>query len=112
MKLTDRIAGFGKSDKYTSPENYTHELHCLVLRKLLDHLHLKEVTLVCQDWGGLTGLSVVKDTPDTFANLVIMNTALPAPGLDLGDNNEGDEKKTLTRRIQGVGRSLSFLIEK
>ena len=55
---------------------------------------------------------MVKDTPDTFANLVIMNTALPAPGLDLGDNNEGDEKMTLTRRIQGVGRSLSFLIEK
>ena len=48
---------------------------------------------------------MVKDTPDTFANLVIMNTALPAPGLDLGDNNEGDQEKTLTRRIQGVGQS-------
>ena len=79
-----------------------------MLRKLLDHLALKEVTLVCQDWGGLTGLSVVKDTPDTFANLVIMNTALPAPGLDLGDNNEGDQEKTLTRRIQGVGQSPSL----
>ena len=95
--------GFGKSDKYTSPENYTHELHCFVLRKLLDHLALKEVSLVCQDWGGLTGLSVVKDTPDTFASLVIMNTGLPAPGLDLWDNNEGDEESSLTTRIQGVG---------
>ena len=42
--------GFGKSDKYTDPSHYTHELHCLVLRKLLDHLQLKDITLVCQDW--------------------------------------------------------------
>ena len=105
-KLTFAVVGFGKSDKYTSPENYTHELHCLVLRKLLDHLALKEVSLVCQDWGGLTGLSVVKDTPETFASLVIMNTGLPAPGLDLWDNNEGDEQSSLTARIQGVGPFL------
>ena len=56
------VTGFGKSDKYTNPDNYTHELHTLVLRKLLDHLDIKEITLVCQDWGGLTGLSVVKVT--------------------------------------------------
>lgn len=74
--------GFGKSDKYTDPSLYTHELHCLVLRKLLDHLRLTEVTLVCQDWGGLTGLSVVKDAPDIFSSLVIMNTGLPT-GFDI-----------------------------
>lgn len=35
------------------------------------------MTLVCQDWGGITGLTVVKDSPHFFARLVIMNTALP-----------------------------------
>ena len=35
------------------------------------------VTLVCQDWGGLVGLSVVKESPEVFSNLVIMNTGLP-----------------------------------
>ena len=43
-------SGFGKSDKYTDPSLYTHELHCMVLRKLLDHIQAKEITLVCQDW--------------------------------------------------------------
>ncbi|KAF2345765.1 Alpha/Beta hydrolase fold, partial [Trinorchestia longiramus] len=38
---------------------------------------VKNLTLVCQDWGGLTGLSVVKDCPDKFSRLVIMNTGLP-----------------------------------
>ena len=66
--------GFGKSDKYTSADNYTHELHTATVRLLLDHLGIRSnVTLVCQDWGGLTGLSVVKDMPDTFEALVLMN---------------------------------------
>ncbi|XP_023324269.1 uncharacterized protein LOC111698219 isoform X2 [Eurytemora carolleeae] len=74
--------GFGKSDKYSSPRNYTHEMHTMVLRFLIDHLELQEISLVCQDWGGLTGLSVVKDCPRLFANLVIMNTGLPDPVLN------------------------------
>jgi haloalkane dehalogenase len=70
--------GFGKSDKYTATENYTHELHTSTVRLLLDHLGINSnVVLVCQDWGGLTGLSVVKDMPDVFNSLVIMNTGLP-----------------------------------
>lgn len=38
---------------------------------------MKDVTLICQDWGGLTGLPVVADIPDSFRRLVIMNTGLP-----------------------------------
>jgi haloalkane dehalogenase len=71
------FVGFGKSDKYSSPRNYTHEMHTMVLRLLIDQLELKDISLVCQDWGGLTGLSVVKDCPRLFSNLVIMNTGLP-----------------------------------
>jgi len=69
--------GFGKSDKYTHPERYTHDLHTLTLRLLLDHLKVTNVTLVCQDWGGLTGLTVLKDSPHLFARAVIMNTGVP-----------------------------------
>ncbi|KAK8392796.1 hypothetical protein O3P69_014913 [Scylla paramamosain] len=69
--------GFGKSDKFTCPESYSHELHCMTLRLLLDHLRLRDITLVCQDWGGLTGLPVVRDCSHLFSRLVIMNTGLP-----------------------------------
>jgi len=69
--------GFGKSDKLTFQESYSHDLHTLTLRLLIDHLKLQNTTLVCQDWGGLTGLSVVKDSSDAFSRLVIMNTGLP-----------------------------------
>ena len=69
--------GFGKSDKFTSMDNYTMEMHMASIRMLIEHLDLKNIVLVCQDWGGLTGLPVVKDMPDRFSDLVIMNTGLP-----------------------------------
>jgi hypothetical protein len=37
----------------------------------MQELNLKrDVTLVCQDWGGLVGLSIVKESPEVFSNLV------------------------------------------
>ncbi|KAK4293300.1 hypothetical protein Pmani_033994 [Petrolisthes manimaculis] len=69
--------GFGKSDKYTDMEQYTHDMHKMTLRLLLEHLKVRQVTLVCQDWGGLVGLSVVREMSDIFSRLVIMNTGLP-----------------------------------
>ena len=45
-----------------------------------------DVTLVCQDWGGLVGLSMVKEAPEVFSNLVIMNTGLPI-GEDQGNTS-------------------------
>jgi pimeloyl-ACP methyl ester carboxylesterase len=38
------------------------------------------MTLVCQDWGGLTSLCCLPDVGDRFARLVIMNTGLPPHG--------------------------------
>jgi len=69
--------GFGKSDKYTSLDMYTHDLHTLTLRLFIDHLKLSKITLVVHDWGGPVGLSVVKEVPDLIDSLCILNTVLP-----------------------------------
>jgi haloalkane dehalogenase len=42
-----------------------------------DHLDLRQVTLVGQDWGGLLGLRLVAEHPDRFARVVAANTGLP-----------------------------------
>eukprot|EP00088_Acartia_fossae_P002752 TRINITY_DN11134_c0_g1_i2.p1 TRINITY_DN11134_c0_g1~~TRINITY_DN11134_c0_g1_i2.p1 ORF type:complete len:369 (-),score=37.72 TRINITY_DN11134_c0_g1_i2:93-1172(-) len=84
--------GFGKSDKYTSARNYTHELHTMTLRMLIEKLGLQDIVLVCQDWGGLTGLSVVKDCPGLFSSLVIMNTGLPDPILNFDSHGPSLKK--------------------
>ena len=37
------MLGFGKSDKYTAPGNYSHELHTLTLKLLIEELGLQVV---------------------------------------------------------------------
>jgi haloalkane dehalogenase len=72
------LVGFGRSDKPTPRTEYTFARHVEWTRSLVfDHLNLTEVTLVCQDWGGLIGLRLVGEYPDRFARVVAANTFLP-----------------------------------
>jgi len=68
--------GFGKSDKPTDPDWYTIARHTEILTSLITSLDLKDITLVCQDWGGPTGLAQAVFMPDRFSRLTIMNTWL------------------------------------
>lgn len=78
------LFGFGKSDKFTEPDDYSYAMHCNAVLGFLDALRLDAITLVCQDWGGLIGLQLAGRFPDRFARLVIMNTALPTGEEEVG----------------------------
>jgi haloalkane dehalogenase len=69
--------GFGRSDKWASPEAYSYQAHVDSLRTLLDRLELDRVVLVCQDWGGPIGLRALAERPDRFAAVLATNTVLP-----------------------------------
>jgi haloalkane dehalogenase len=79
------LIGFGKSDKPTQRTDYTYQRHVDWVRSLLQQLGLKDMTLVCQDWGGLIGLRLVGEHPDWFARVVAANTMLPT-----GDHHPGE----------------------
>lgn len=68
--------GFGKSDKPADPAWYTIARHTEILTSLITSLDLKDITLVCQDWGGPTGLAQAVFMPERFSRLTIMNTWL------------------------------------
>jgi haloalkane dehalogenase len=75
--LFDQV-GCGRSDKPSREEDYTYERHIgWNIDLLINHLRLKGVTVVLQDWGGLIGTRVVAAHPGTFRRLVIANTMLP-----------------------------------
>ena len=79
--------GFGRSDKPTEDAVYTFHFHRNLLVALIERMDLSNITLVCQDWGGLTGLTEPMDMPDRFARLLVMNTAIavgqsPGEGFD------------------------------
>ncbi len=68
--------GFGKSDKPVEDAVYTFDFHRGALIAFIERLDLRRVTLVCQDWGGLLGLTLPMDMPERFERLLVMNTAL------------------------------------
>ena len=65
--------GFGRSDKFTEISDYSFTMFYDMLTKFIDALHLTQITLVCQDWGGLIGLTYAANNPGLFSRLVIMN---------------------------------------
>ncbi len=81
------LFGFGRSDKPADDATYTYHFHRDSLIRFIEHLDLRQVTLVCQDWGGLYGLTIVPEMADRFTRLIVMNTAIPVgespgPGFD------------------------------
>lgn len=67
--------GFGRSDKPVEDAIYTFDFHRNYLLELVQTLDLQNITLVCQDWGGLLGLTLPHAMPDRFKRLIIMNTS-------------------------------------
>ena len=68
--------GFGRSDKPVEDEVYQFDFHRASLLALIQQLDLRSVILVCQDWGGLLGLTLPMEMPDRISRLLLMNTAL------------------------------------
>ncbi len=71
------LVGFGRSDKPTERSAYTYQAHVDWMTTFIAQLDLREITLFCQDWGGLIGLRLVAETMDRFARVVASNTFLP-----------------------------------
>lgn len=79
--------GFGRSDKPVDDAVYTFHFHRNALKALIERLDLNDITLVCQDWGGLLGLTLPMDYPERFTRLIVMNTSIgigqaAGPGFD------------------------------
>ncbi len=68
--------GFGRSDKPQEEGVYTFDFHRNMLIAFIENIDLNNITLVCQDWGGLLGLTLPMDMTDRFSRLLIMNTTL------------------------------------
>lgn len=70
------LFGFGRSDKPVDEAVYTFDFHRNALIAFIERMDLKNITLVCQDWGGILGLTLPMDMPQRFARLLVMNTTL------------------------------------
>lgn len=79
--------GFGRSDKPVQDAAYTFRFHREFLLRFVEHLALRHITLVGQDWGGTLGLTLPVDAGFranldrlflmNLDRLFLMNTVLP-----------------------------------
>lgn len=68
--------GFGRSDKPVDDGVYDWSFHRESLVALIEQRDLKGITLVCQDWGGILGLTLPMQMPERFDRILVMNTLL------------------------------------
>jgi len=66
------------------PAWHTFDRHRAMLMRFVERLELQNILLVCQDWGGLLGLTLPHEMPVRFTRLLVMNT-----GLGIGQVTEG-----------------------
>ena len=78
------LIGFCRSDKPADEAAHGFAFHREMLRAFVETLDLRNILLVCQDWGGLLGLTLPHEMPDRFTRLLVMNT-----GLGTGQVTEG-----------------------
>jgi len=71
------LVGFGRSDKPAARDDYSYQRHMDWLTAFVVALDLRDIVLVCQDWGGLLGLRLAAEQPQRFAAIVAANTGLP-----------------------------------
>lgn len=79
------LFGFGRSDKPVDEEVYTFAFHRDSLIAFIKILDLKNITLVCQDWGGILGLTLPMDMPKRFSRILVMNTTLGTGDVPLSE---------------------------
>jgi len=91
------LIGFGRSDKPSERSDYSYARHVAWVESAFDQLNLKDVTLVCQDWGGLIGLRLLASRPDYFARAVAANTMLPT-----GEHEPGEAFRAWQKFSQEV----------
>ena len=75
--LAPDLVGFGRSDKPTRISDYSYQTHLDWLGQWIEAMDLRDITLVCQDWGSLLGLRLAVAMEDRFARVVVANGFLP-----------------------------------
>ena len=78
------LIGFGRSDKPVEESAHSFDFHRGMLLAFIEQLDLKNILLVCQDWGGIFGLTLPMAMPERFTRLLVMNT-----GLGTGELTDG-----------------------
>jgi haloalkane dehalogenase len=99
------LVGFGRSDKPADLAEHTYARHVEWTRALLlDALGLSGMTVVGQDWGGLIGLRIAAEHPESVARIVAANTGLPSGDIPMPEVWHRFRNAVLTAPMLDIAR--------
>jgi haloalkane dehalogenase len=75
--LAPDLIGFGRSDKPLSKSDHSYAQQVAWMREWVEALDLRNILLVCQDWGSLIGLRLLAEMPERFSGVALSNSGLP-----------------------------------
>ena len=101
------LIGFGRSDKPSAFEDYSYQSHMDWMAGFIIDLDLQNITLVCQDWGGLLGLRLAAENPDRFKRIAAANTFLPTGDFPMPDSFKQWQEYSQTVPVLEVGKIVS-----
>jgi haloalkane dehalogenase len=105
------LFGFGRSDKLTSDNAYGFDFHRASLLRLVERLDLQNITIVCQDWGGMLGLTLPLDIADRVTGVIAMNTMLVTGEMQFPPSFHAWEQWALDRPDMDIGEAVQFIDE-
>ncbi|MFT7598669.1 MAG: haloalkane dehalogenase [Acidimicrobiales bacterium] len=102
------LFGFGRSDKPTD-DVYNFDFHRGSLLRLVEQLDLRNITIVCQDWGGILGLTLPLDLGDRITGVIAMNTMLVTGEMPLSPAFRTWEQWAADRPDMDIGEAIQFI---
>ncbi len=105
--LAPDMIGFGRSDKPRDRRDHSIERHIGWLREFVRIRDLKDVTLVCQDWGGTMGPGVVVEEEERFARVLVANGIMHTAEAELAGRLPPGYSVHAINESEGLGQRLS-----
>jgi pimeloyl-ACP methyl ester carboxylesterase len=102
------LFGFGRSDK-PADDVYSFDFHRDSLLRLVERLDLQNITIVCQDWGGMLGLTLPQDLGDRVTGVIAMNTMLVTGEMPLPPTFHAWEQWASDNPDMDVGEAVQFI---
>ena len=78
------LFGFGRSDKPVEEAWHSFDIHRQSLLNFVEAMDLRNTMLVCQDWGGILGLTLPMAAPGRYTRLLAMNTMIATGSVSPG----------------------------
>lgn len=104
------LRGYNLTSRPERVEDYGIQHLVADVSGLLTHLGLKQVTVVCQDWGGLLGWSYLLRHPETVKRFVVTNITHPTLfSRDLRENPRQQEASQYMLAFRAPGSESALM---